>query len=253
VRSPAADAGGNAASSPQAEQLAVLFPGLRVIADHEGAVREANVLVVDGAVRNAATGTLIGSMMPWVRQWSAEARARAHAACGLPESAEPPRTPGRRQRVLYLHAAPPRTLAEPVRDRLFALFIAAGYDVAMADVAAMPWQRQVRLAYGADIITGAHGPGFDVVLWGHPSTRVLEFFPEGARRYDGQLLAEAAELAYLGLEGLAERGFVVNGRERSGPPVGHANRMVWTLPWAILEQGLAPPGSTAATQAAAPA
>ena len=188
----------NAAAAAQAEMLAALFPGVRVTGDHEGALREAAVLVVDGALRNPATGTLIGGMMPQVVQWAADARARVHAACGLPEASEPARLPGRRPRVLYAGAAPPRTLAEPVRERLFGLFAAAGYEVAAADVAALPWHRQVRLAYGADIVTGVHGPAMDMALWAHPQTRVLEFFPEGTRRYDGQLLAEAAGLAYRG-------------------------------------------------------
>jgi hypothetical protein len=230
-----------AAVTVHAAMLAALFPGLRVIGEHDGAIREAHVLVVDGGARNAATGTLIGGMMPWVLQWTQDARARAHAACGLPDSAEPPRVPGRRPRVLYLHAAPPCALADPVRDRLFALFAAAGYEVALADISAMPWQRQVQLAYGADIVAGAHGPALDLVLWAHPTTRVLEFFPEGTRRYDGQLLAEAAGLAYLGLEGVAERGFIIQARQRWGPPVGHADRLVWALPWTMLEQALAVP------------
>jgi len=234
-----------AAAAMQAEMLAVLFPGIRVVGDHDDMRREANALVVDGALRNAATGTLIGGMMPQVAQWAAEARARVHAAFGLPATAEPSRdpvrNPGRRPRVLYLHAAPPRTLAEPVRERLFAMFIAAGYEVVMGDVTALPWPRQVRLAYGADVITGAHGPAFGVALWAHPQTRVLEFFPEGTRRYDGQLVAEAAGLSYLGLEGRAERGFVIHARQRWGPPVGKANRLVWALPWTMLEQALAVP------------
>ena len=60
----------------------------------------------------------------------------------------------------------------------------------------------------------------------------------GARRYDGQLLAEAAGIAYLGLEGVAERGFVINARERWVPPAGRANRLVWALPWSMLEKAL---------------
>jgi hypothetical protein len=223
----------------QAAMLAAMFPGIRVIGTHDAPIREANLLVVDGAIRNAATGTLIGGMMPWVLQWTQDARARAHAACGLPDGAEPPRVPGRRPRVLFLHAPPPRALADPVRDRLFALFVAAGYEVALADTSEMPWQRLVRLAYGADMVAAAHGPVLDLVLWAHPMTRVLEFFPEGTRRYDGQLMAEAAGLAYLGLEGVAERGFIIQARQRWGPPVGHADRLVWALPWNMLEQVLA--------------
>ncbi len=223
----------------QAAMLAALFPGLRVVGDHDGEIQEAQVLVVDGAARNPATGTMIGAMMPWVLNWAKDARARAHAACGLPDDAEPPRVPGRRPRVLCIHSPPPRAMADPVRDRLFALFAAAGYEVALADTSAMPWQRQVRLAYGADIVTGVHGPDLDLLLWAHPTTRVLEFFPEGTRRYDGQLLAEAAGLAYLGLEGVAERGFLIQARQRWGPPVGHADRLVWALPWTMLEQALA--------------
>jgi hypothetical protein len=234
---------GTAAAPPpaQAEMLAVLFPDLRVIGDHDGALREAHVLVVDAALRNAATDTVIGAMMPQVGQWTAEARSRVHTAFGLPGTAEPPRVPGRRPRVLHLHAAPPRALADPVRERLFALFTAAGFEVALADMAALPWHRQVRLAFGADVVTGAHGPAFNVVLWAHPQTRVVEFFPEGTRRYDGQLLAEAAGLAYLGLEGLAEHGFMLQARERWGTPKGKGNRLIWALPWALLEKALTPP------------
>lgn len=228
-----------ASGSPQAAMLSTLFPGLRLIADHDGALHESSVLVVDGALRNAATGTMIGSMMPQVRQWAAEARARVHAACGLPGTAEPPRVAGRRPRVLYLHSAPPRTLAAPVREKLFGLLTTAGYDVAAIEVANLPWHRQICLAYGADMIAGAHGPAMDIAMWAHPQTRVLEFFPEGVRRYDGQLLAEAAGLTYLGLEGVAERGFMTQAGERWGPPVGRANRLIWALPWTMLEQALA--------------
>ena len=241
-RQPWAMPGPASSTAAQLEMLATLFPGIRVIGEHDGAWREANVLVVDGARRNAATGTLIGAMMPQVVQWTAEARARAHAACGLPDLATPPRTAGRRPRLLYLNAPPPRTLAEPVRERLFALFAGAGFDVASADMASLPWHEQVRLAYGADIITGAHGPQMDAVLWAHPQTRVLELFPEGMRRYDGQLLAEAAGLIYLGLEGVADGGFVSHARDRWGPPIGRGNRMVWALPWALLEQAVTPAG-----------
>jgi hypothetical protein len=228
----------------QPEMLAVLFPGLRVVGDFEGAVREANVLVVDGALRNPATGTLIGSMMPHVTQWVGEARGRALAAFGLPQTAEPPRVEGRKPRAVYLHAPPPRTLADPVRERLLALLQKLGFEVAIADTSAMPWRRQVRIAHGADLIAGVHGPALDLLLWAHPQTKALEFFPEGMRRYDGQLLAEAVGLAYLGLEGVAERGFVSRVRDRWGPPVGAADQLVWALPWTLLEQALAAPVKT---------
>ncbi len=235
---------GAAASAPppvQAEMLAALFPGLRVIGEHEGTIREANLLVVDGAARNAATGTLIGGMMPWVAQWAADARARAHAACGLPATAEPPRVAGRRPRLLYLHTKPPRAVADPVRERLLGLFAAAGYQVALADPAGMTWRRQVQLAYGADVIAGVHGPALGLALWAHARTHVLEFFPEGTCRYDGQLIAEAAGLGYLGLEGVAEGGSVIRARQRWGPPVGHGAGPVRALPWKLLEQALAVP------------
>jgi tetratricopeptide (TPR) repeat protein len=240
-------AAAKAPPAAQVEMLAALFPGLRVIGDHDARIREAVVLEVDGATRNAATGTLFGAMMPWVVQWAAEARARAHAACGLPDTALPPRAAGRRPRVLYLSAPPARTLAEPVRERLFDLFTAAGHEVAVVDTEAMAWRRQVQLAYGADIITGAHGPAFGLVLWAHPQTRVLEFFPEGIRRYDGQLFAEAAGIVYLGLEGVAERGFVIQARQRWGPPVGDGERPVGALPWSMLERALGVPAAGAAT------
>ena len=241
---PPETAEGGAMPPPQAELLAALFADVRVIGDHDGELREAHLLVVDGAARNAATDTLIGGMMPWVVQWAQDARARAHAACGLPDAAEPPRQPGRRPRVLYLQSAPPRALADPVRERLLGLFSTAGYAVAQADIAVMPWRRQVQLAYGADVITGVHGPAMDIALWAHPQTRVLEFFPEGTCRYDGQLIAEAAGLAYLGLEGMAERGFIIQARQRWGRPVGRGNRLVWALPWKMLEQALAVPQAT---------
>jgi hypothetical protein len=180
-------------------------------------------------------------MMPHVARWANEARGRAFAAFGLPASAEPPRVDGRKPRVVYLHAPPPRTLAEPARERLFALLEKAGYEVATVDTATLPWHRQVRIAFGADLIAGTNGPALDLLLWANPQTRALEFFPEGTRRYDGQLLAEAAGIAYLGLEGVAERGFVIRVRDRWGPPVGKANRLVWALPWTMLEQALAAP------------
>jgi len=231
-----------AAVAPQLEMLAVLFPGIRVVGDHDGSWHEPNLLVVDGAARNKATGTLFGAMMPQVVKWMADARGRAHAACGLPETAIPPRQPGRRPRVLYLNAPPPRALADAVRERLFALFASAGFAVTMIDPATMPWHRQVCLVYGADIVAGTHGPALAPAVWAHPQTRVMEFFPEGTRRYDGQLLAEAGGLGYLGLEGVAERGFVIQARERWGPPFGdHVGRLIWALPWTLLERAFAPP------------
>lgn len=223
----------------QPELLAVLFPGARVVGDFDGAVPERHALLLDGGERNPATGTLIGGFMPAVVRRTVEARQRIFAAFGLPDAAEPPRVAGRPPRALFLQSPPPRALAEPVRERLFEMLRRAGYEVAQVDMATIPWRRQVRLACGADLIVGAHGPAMSSLLWAHPQARVLEFFPEGTRRYDGQLLAEAAALAYLGLEGVAERGFVIRARERWGPPVGKANRLVWALPWTMLEQALA--------------
>jgi hypothetical protein len=99
----------------------------------------------------------------------------------------------------------------------------------------------VQLAYGADVIAGVHGPALGLALWAHARTHVLEFFPEGTCRYDGQLIAEAAGLGYLGLEGVAEHGFVIRARQRWGPPVGHGAGPVMALPWKLLEQALAVP------------
>jgi hypothetical protein len=244
-------AGPSDALEPQL--LAVLFPGIRVLADLAGDEREARVLLVDASQRNAATDTLIGGMMPHVARHTVEARQRIFAAFGLPATAEPPLAPGRRPQALFLHSAPPRALADPVRERLVAM-LRRTYDVRYVDVANLEWRRQVRLGCGADLIVGAHSPAMAAVLWGHPQARVLEFFPEGTRRYDGQLLAEAAALAYLGLEGVAERGFVIRARERWGPPAGDANRLVWALPWAMLEQALAArPAVTAAPTPTVPA
>ncbi len=225
----------------QAEMLAALWPGVRVTGEHDAAIAEANLLVVDGAAGNAATGTLIGGMMPWVAQWLGDARARAYAACGLPDAAEPPRVAGRRPRAMYVAATPPRGLDEAVQQRLFGLFKTAGYEVAVADTRAMPWRRLVRLAYGADLIAGVHGPALGLALWAHPQTRVLEFFPPGTRRYDRQLLAEATGVPYLGLEGAAEHGFVLRPRERWGPPSGDGLRPIRALPWALLERIFTPP------------
>jgi hypothetical protein len=228
------------ASATMAPQLlAVLFPRASVIGAFTGTIAEPKVLLVDGGLRNAATDTLIGGMMPHIVRHAAEARHRIFAAFGLPDAAEPPRAPGRRPQALFLHAAPPRALADAARERLLALLQRAGYNVTVADMTGLPWRRQVRVACGADLIVGAHGPAMSAVLWGHKDARVLEFFPEGARRYDGQLLAEAAGLGYLGLEGVAERGFVIRARERWGPPAGETNRLVFALPWSMLEQALA--------------
>ena len=236
----------------QAELLAVLFPGIRVIGDFDGAVREPRVLLLDGGERNTATDTLIGGFMPQVVRRTVEARQRIFAAFGLPDTAEPPRVPGRQPRALFLQSPPPRALAEPVREKLFEMLRRGGYEVARVDMAALPWRRQVQLACGADLIVGAHSPALFSALWAHPQARVLEFFPEGTRRYDGQLLAEASALAYLGLEGVAERGFVIRARERWGPPVGKANRLVWALPWAMLEQTLSVGSAAEPAPAATP-
>jgi hypothetical protein len=239
-----------ASGALEPQLLAVLFPGIRVVADLAGSVPEARVLLADAGLRNAATDTLIGGMMPHVVRHTVEARQRAFAAFGLPATAEPPLAPGRRPQALFLHSAPPRALADPVRERLVAM-LRRSYDVRYVDVARLEWRRQVRLGCGADLIVGAHSPAMAAVLWGHPQARVLEFFPEGTRRYDGQLLAEAAALAYLGLEGVTERGFVIRARERWGPPAGDANRLVWALPWAMLEQALLARSAAAPRAAAA--
>ena len=226
-----------ASGALEPQLLAVLFPNIRVVAELPEPVREPRLLLLDASQRNPATDMLIGGMMPQVVRHAVEARQRMFAAFGLPGTAEPPLAPGRRPQALFLHSEPPRALADPVRERLVAM-LRRTYDVRYVDVAKLDWRRQVRLGCGADLIVGVHSPAMAAVLWGHPQARVLEFFPEGTRRYDGQLLSEAAALAYLGLEGVTERGFVIRARERWGPPAGDANRLVWALPWAMLEQAL---------------
>ena len=75
---------------------------------------------------------------------------------------------------------------------------------------------------------------------GRSRRQLARSFGMGRNRIDRIVgVAEAAGLAYLGLEGVAERGFVIHARERWGPPVGRANRLVWALPWSMLEQALA--------------
>ncbi len=224
----------------QPELLAVLFPGIRVVGDFDGTVREERVLLLDGAKRDEATDTLLGGFLPAVVRESVAARQRIFAAFGLPGTAEPPRTPGRPPVALVLQTPPPRALTEPAVTQLIEMLRRIGYGVIVADTARLTWRQQVRLGCAVDLIIGAHSPEMTMVLWGHPQTRVLEFFPEGTCRYDGQLLAEAAGLGYLGLEGVAERGFVIRARERWGKPVGQADRLVHALPWAMLEQTLTP-------------
>ena len=224
--------------APQAEMLAVLFPGLRVVAAFDGAVRETAVLALDGAARDQATGTLIGGMMPLLPRAAAEARARVFAAYGLPGSERPLRVQGRKPQALYLQATPARALADTARDRLLPLLERGGFEVTTVDMASLPFREQVRLAAGADLLFGVHGPWMASALWAHPQARLLELFPPGVRRYDTQVLAEAAGIAYLGLEGLAADGFVTQGGHRIGPPAGNPGGIVSDLPWPLLQRAL---------------
>ncbi len=227
--------------APQAEMLAVLFPGLRVTAGFDGAVRERAVIVLDGGARDAATGTMTGGILPLLQRHTPEARARVFAAFGIPGNEFPQRTPGRQLQALYLPANPAAAFAAPARDRLIGLLQAAGFEVNAVDMALTSWRDQVRLAAGADLLFGVHGPALAAAVWAHPQARVLELFPPGVRRYENQLLAEAAGLGYLGLEGVEDGGYISRNGERGGPASEQAGGIVSTLPWHVLNIALAPP------------
>lgn len=228
-----------ASESQQAELLAVLFPGLRVTAAFDGALRERAAIAIGGS-RDAGTGTLIGGLMPQVRRHAGEARARVYAALDLPNTALPPRVAGRKPQALLLEPSPGCALSAPVRERLLALLERHGLEVASQSLETLPWREQVRLVAGADLLIGVHGRALAPVIWAHAEAKLLEIFPRGVRRYDIQLLAEAAGIGYLGVEAAEQDGFVTRPRERFGPPTGHAGGIVTELPWTLIDSVLAP-------------
>jgi hypothetical protein len=233
------------ADSP-AELLAVLFPGLRVVGQFDGTVREPTAVVLEPALRNAATETLIGGMIPLVARCAAAARAELFAAHDLPARSLPPRVAGRRPQALYLQPMPARVLAEPARQALFALLERAGFEPSARDLSTLPWREQLRTVHGADLLVGVHGPMLAAATaWTHPQARVLEFFPAGTRRYDTQLMAEAVGATYLGVEATGPGGFVARVRERFGPPRGPAGGTVEMLPMKLLERALLGPAAPA--------
>ena len=225
-------------SGPQVSLLAVMFPGLRVVADFAGAVRETAVLELNGAARDPATMTLLGCILPLAQQHAPALRARVHAACGVVTS---PRAEGAPRRALYLPPNPASAVAPGVLARLGEMLQRHGFTVETASLSGLSWADQVRVAGQADLLFGPHTRALSAVLWAHPHARLLELFPPGVGRYENQICAEAAGIGYLGVEALEIGGRVTRGGERFGRPTQFAGGIITELPWALLDQALAPP------------
>lgn len=207
--------------------LAALYPGIGIV-DAQSAlpVTLPDALVIDRALARTRLNKFIeGAMglgLPHVQAMGARVRAALHAFEG--RNAAP--------RILYVTRRPPRCLAPALEQELLTLLAARG-ALSVVDFGIVPWEQQVRLVAGTDILVGVHGNGLTNALWLRPGGLVLEFFPPGVRHYDYQFFAELTGCGYYGFEG----DHIFPAHCRTGPPYGHtphADAPVTALPLADL-------------------
>ncbi|WP_431857372.1 glycosyltransferase 61 family protein [Azospirillum sp.] len=213
------------AAYPQAEVVspATLTPGeLR------------NVVLIDRTLAVTGINKFLEPVLPIASAWTRDFVETIHRHV----SADPRPRPagGTAPRAVYVKRNPPRCLSAGLEAAVLAALRDAGIRVDAVDYAALPWDEQVRVTAGYDLMVGVHGNGLTNMLWLPPHAAVLEIFPAGAHHYDYQILAELKRHTYFGIEGHAD-GYVFREHSRHGDAFGHGadnNREITDLPWAAV-------------------
>jgi hypothetical protein len=211
----------------QRSVLAALCPGVEIVDPGWSWPRTyEHVLVIDRSWHDSPLNKLLEAGLGIARPAALAMGALARHSVGAGAS----RHVG--LRLLHATRPPPRCLSPDAEADLMRVLSRFG-TLTRCDFAAIPWEQQVRLVASHDVLVGVHGNGLTNALWMRPGGLVLELFPDGARHYDYQLIAELCDLDYFGFE----RGLVFPAFSRTGPPYGHqapTNQPVTAIPEAAL-------------------
>jgi hypothetical protein len=140
-----------------------------------------------------------------------------------------------RVNVVYAKRGGARRLSDGVESWLIRTFDEFGAAVETVDFGALRFVDQVKIARNCDILFGAHGNNLSNLVWMRPGSAVCEFFPAEYHTYDYQMLAEVADVQYLGIEGREEAAFIYTDHTRISNGFYGAdayNREITGLPWA---------------------
>jgi hypothetical protein len=215
----------------QLELLRILYPGSFVVENFDGMLSERNVLAVDLDYIFTNINKFLQPVVGIAAAHMPEMRRKVFSACGLAPSGRQPNFP---LRVLYVHRNHSRNIDPALLEQLLKWFEDRNYAVTKVDFATMSWKEQVVATHEADLVISAHGNGLTNALWAAPHAAVIELFPDGCHDYAYQLLCEISAVSYLGLQGVAENGFVTRDHCRIGPASGTPRGNVMALPWDAL-------------------
>ena len=199
----------------QRELLALLFPNAEIVTDlGPEPIMVETLLYVDRRLTQSALNKMIEPVLPMVTKWASDLRSVVWEALRI--IPRPAAANHERSKVLYVVRKPPRSLTPEV-ERMVIDLILPEAEIATIDFAGMQWVDQVRAAADCDVMLGVHGNGLTNLLWLPRHATVIEMFPEGVHHYDYQMLSEAMDLDYFGIEGSK----IFRPLSRQGAAYGH--------------------------------
>jgi hypothetical protein len=184
----------------QSRMFATVFPNAEIVARNFDLPRDNNVIYIDRELTRTSINKMLDPSLFLVAKWAPELRRTIFRALGIDVLNNKRKLVREVPDILYVPRIPPRCLNETVEREVLGSLAKFG-NVESIRFEDLTWEEQVKAAARSDILVGVHGNGLTNLLWLPSHGMAIELFNENVHQYDYQMLAEAMQVDYFGIEG----------------------------------------------------